>query len=1212
MSLICISAPYLTAVAVPATRAVPAATVALAAPSLEAKPSLVGAITLTWTKVDGATGYALERSFTGAAETFAPLKTLGAGETSYRDTDLYYSQKAYYRIKAVGGSDSPYSKVASATTHAKDHTFKVMPLGDSNTEGGTANDPASAKASYRARLEDLLKEKNIKFDYVGSESTGSSLVADTDHAGFGGSRNEDLVTIIQNGWYDRWYDGKRFGLDHTENYLEYYKPDIILLHSGTNDISNDGVDNSQQTVEDLTQVLEEIDKYEQRSGREVTVVVAKIIKTVCTATDCYRGPVNTKNDIIDKYNAKIGTLVNNRTKAGDRLVLVDMTDANIIYQFAADGGDMADRFHPTQRGYDKMAPVWFKVLEPLLNRTLKQNDTEAPETTIASKPKELSNSSTARFEFSSNESGVTFQVSIDGGNFASAATPYTTASLADGEHTIRVRAIDAAGNIDATPASYTWSIDTKAPAAPVVVAPEEGKLLRSNKPSITGTAEAGSMVNVYVGSTKVGTATAGSDGKWELTPANALAEGTQQLTARATDLAGNTSQASGTRTFTVDTKAPETTIAAGPPKVSNSSQATFTFSSNEQSVSYEVSVDGGAYTGSGSSFTARNLSEGNHTLSVRATDGAGNTDQTPATYSWEVDTKAPEAPVFAGLSEDRGPVADDQVTADNTLRFFGRAEAGAEVAISERSKVLGKTEARADGTWEFSHENVSLQQGEYTFTATATDAAGNASEASKGFAVTVDLTAPKAEIAGSGGSPTNTPFDISITFTEEVYGFTASDLEVTNAKMESFKATSKTMYTATVVPLADGAVRVKLPAGKATDLAGNPNTASGLLETTYDASAPNGYALAFGVEKVDVDNQTAVSLQVSGAERETSYFYSITSSNGGNPVSGSATVKAEAFTIGNLNLSDLPDGTLTATIYLVDEVGNRGQEVSAQVAKQTKDITAVHHPDGMTVPFKTAFGALGLPEQVTVSYTYGDDEALPVEWSPGDYNSEVPGSYIIIGQLKLKDNTSNSKNMAARMEVTVEPNQPPTALTLSADKFRPDVLPTELIGTFSTTDPDDEAFTYALVGGQGDEDNSLFEIRGDNELYLKSNEGLSGRSVFHIRVRSTDPYANAIEKSFALTKSLYAPEGGIKLVNAFSPDGDNINDTWVVPELRFFNNIQVQVFDRAGVLLFQTTDPEKGWDGRGKDGRIVAGSYFYIIQVKDNNLVQKGVLTVLK
>lgn len=86
-------------------------------------------------------------------------------------------------------------------------------------------------------------------------------------------------------------------------------------------------------------------------------------------------------------------------------------------------------------------------------------DTTAPVTQIDSHPSDPTNDTSAAFTYSANETS-TFQCRMDGGNFAACASPYT---LAAGEHTFQVRATDAAGNVDATPASYTWTIDTTGP-----------------------------------------------------------------------------------------------------------------------------------------------------------------------------------------------------------------------------------------------------------------------------------------------------------------------------------------------------------------------------------------------------------------------------------------------------------------------------------------------------------------------------------------------------------------------------------------------------------------------------------------------------------------------------------------------------------------------------------------------------------------------------
>ncbi|WP_439883361.1 Ig-like domain-containing protein [Pontibacter sp. MBLB2868] len=1482
--------------------AAPLISLALAAPTLQAQPSLVGAISVRWSQVSSATGYVLEMSTSGDDATFIPLKTFGSSETTFRHTGLYYNQKIYYRIKALGsGVQSPYSAIASATTHAQSKVFNIMPLGDSNTEGGSSTMATDQKASYRSKLEQLLNGSSSKghYDFVGGEQSGSAYVTDVDHAGLGAARNEDIVSLLRYGSYERWYDKKHMGLDYTANYLEVFSPDIILLHLGTNDISNEGVDNSQISIDNMKLILDEIDKYEQKTGKEVTVILAKIIQTVCTPDFCYKGDSGTKNDIINIYNSKIEALANQRISNGDRLILVDMADAGIIYQFEDHGGEMADPMHPTLAGYNKMAPIWFAELDKLLNTQPQAQDTQAPETTITSKPDAQSNSVSASFSFTSNEPGVLYQVSLDGAPFIFSSNPYTISGLSEGNHTLQVRAIDKAGNVDPTPAAYTWLVDTKAPAAPLVQVPTENVLLNNNKPTISGTAEAGATVSVSEGNTQLGITTAAANGAWSLVPAVALAEGSHQISAKATDAAGNTSSASASRGFSIDTKAPETTITSGPPAVSGTTDAVFNFSSSEANVTYQASINGAAFKVVTNPFQLSGLSDSNNELKVKAVDAAGNADLSPATYSWVIDTKAPDAPVISYVSEDRGPVADDGVTNAKSIKLTGEAEGGTEVTVFSLGKEIGRVKATAAGTWTYDFGSATLAEGTYHFTAKATDAAGNTSVSSADFIVKIDLTAPAATLSADSESPVSGAFMVRVIFTEEVFGLDISDFKVTNGSLSGLKLISDATYEVKVTPAADGTVAISLPGGKVTDLAGNQNaasesialiydatgaeivlasdapatinkaftvtftfseavtgftvadisvgngaannfsaqsattytalinpetdgevsvrvaadvafdeaangntasaelkrlydtkrpditlstsaanplnkpftvninlteavadleladitvkngaasqlnktgntsytvlitpaasgevevsiaanmvhdpaengntasnslhvdydagrpavtlsadaagitnapftvtfkisegiedfdmadivltnataedlsqvspseytvlirpasegqvkvsmpadrvhdvagngnTASNILEIRYDAVAPAGYAVSFTVDQIDVRNHKQVSFEVTGAEKGATYTFKISSSNGAEEVTGSATVANTTFTVSDLDLSHLSDGTITVVFYLVDDAGNKGAEVKDEAQKITRNVVAVHSFDVMKVPFKTKFTQLNLPDKAQVTYANGEEEELKIVWEEGKYNGNKPGQYVLTGHLELPTNSTNTNNIAASITVEVAPNKPPTAIHFSSATFKPDLQPEEPIGSFSTTDLDDADFTYALVSGAGDTHNDLFEII-NNELYLKSNQGLSGTSDFTIRVRSTDPYQNKIEANFTLQKSLYLGFKKVELVNAFSPDGDGINDTWKIPELKYFNEVEVEVFDRAGNRLFHTTDPEEGWNGQGKDGQVKQGAYFYIIQVKEIGLVQKGVVTVLK
>lgn len=135
-----------------------------------------------------------------------------------------------------------------------------------------------------------------------------------------------------------------------------------------------------------------------------------------------------------------------------------------------------------------------------------------PETTIDSKPSNPSNTRTATFGFSSPAPGASFECKLDAGDFAECASPRSYTGLADGFHNFFVRAVDGTGNVDTTPASYTWQVSASAEgggggAAPVTpsvdttaphfaVAPTEEHLTDAFKRGLTVLAGCSSACSV--------------------------------------------------------------------------------------------------------------------------------------------------------------------------------------------------------------------------------------------------------------------------------------------------------------------------------------------------------------------------------------------------------------------------------------------------------------------------------------------------------------------------------------------------------------------------------------------------------------------------------------------------------------------------------------------------------------------------------------------
>ncbi|EOA0780723.1 Ig-like domain-containing protein, partial [Acinetobacter baumannii] len=546
----------------------------------------------------------------------------------------------------------------------------------------------------------------------------------------------------------------------------------------------------------------------------------------------------------------------------------------------------------------------------------------------------LTNDSTPALTGTVNDPTATVVVNVDGTDYPAVnngdgtwtLADNTLPALTDGPHTITVTATDAAGNVGNDTAVVT--IDTVAPNAPVL------DPINATDP-VSGQAEPGSTVTVTYPDGTTATVVAGPDGSWSVPNPGNLVDG-DTVTATATDPAGNTSLP-GTGTVSADITAP---VVALDDVLTNDSTPALTGTVNDPTATVVVNVDGVDYpavnNGDGTWTLADNtlpaLTDGPHTITVTATDAAGNAGTDTAVVT--IDTTAPNAPVLDPIN------ATDPVS--------GTAEAGSTVTVTYPDGTTATVVAGTDGSWSVPNPG-NLVDGD-TVTATATDPAGNTSLPGTGT-VSADITAPVValdDVLTNDSTPalTGTVNDPTATVVVNVDG---TDYPAVNNGDGTW-----TLADNTLPVLADGPHTITVTA---TDAAGNVGNDTAVV--TIDTSVP--------VVSLDdlttndttpaltgaIDDPTAtVVVNVDGID------YPATNNGDG------------TWTLADNTLPALIDGPHTVTVTATDPAGN----TATDTATLTID----------TVP-ADLIGAITIPEDLNGDGILNADEL----GTDGSFNAQV-------------------------------------------------------------------------------------------------------------------------------------------------------------------------------------------------------------------------------
>ncbi|RKI74055.1 cell envelope biogenesis protein OmpA, partial [Corallococcus sp. AB049A] len=312
-------------------------------------------------------------------------------------------------------------------------------------------------------------------------------------------------------------------------------------------------------------------------------------------------------------------------------------------------------------------------------------------------------------------------------------------SVPEGTHTVTAVSTDAAGNTS-TPASSTFTVDLTVPTV-AITTPANGTSVNTSTVTVTGTTTNATSVMLTFEGTSYGPITVDASGNWSFPLPGTLTEGSYTVTAVSTNGAG-TNSATATSTFTVDLTAP--TVAISTPadgSTVNTPNVTVTGTSTgatSVTLTYggtnygPIPVDGA---GNWSYPLPVSLTDGSYTVTVVATDAAGNTS-TPDDTTFTVDLTAPEVDITSPL--------DNATVASNTVTVTGTSVGATFVTLTFEGNDYGPIPVDASGNWSQALPGP-LADGTYTVTAVATDSAGNESTPDSST-FTVDTTAPTVAI----------------------------------------------------------------------------------------------------------------------------------------------------------------------------------------------------------------------------------------------------------------------------------------------------------------------------------------------------------------------------------------------------------------------------------------------------------------------------------
>lgn len=325
-----------------------------------------------------------------------------------------------------------------------------------------------------------------------------------------------------------------------------------------------------------------------------------------------------------------------------------------------------------------------------------------------------------------------------------------------------------------------------------------------------------------------------------------------------------------------------------------------------------------------------------------------------------------------------------------------------------------------------------------------------------------------------------------------------------------------------------------------------------------------------------------------------------------NPVVPNLIIESEPITLQLKTLGKHPPTDIYLTTQSIEENLPVGTEVGT-LATEDKDLDDTH------------FYSLieGEDANDNRSFFIAGNQLFSAE----EFDFEIKNTYTI--RIQTTDRAGNTLQKPFVISIIDKPEMTPYNIILSNNSIAEDVPVGYQIGVF-TTESDDQShtanYTYTLVSGEGDDDNSSFFIAA-NQLHTNTIFNYEQKNTLFIRVQTEDKYQSVFSKSFTILINEVVKNNHLLIPDAFSPNGDGKNDYFVIPGLDNFPEAEMKIYNRYGTLVYYHQMSEANiidmsnswWDGRmnangqSRDKVLPQGFYFLVLKTDQHTSYNKTI-----